>query len=136
MLRRNSVLVHICKNICCDNHHISQICSLQNKKMLGDPDCLGCFLMDQVDLTCKLNIWIWPGLLIDDMFFRKWHWYLISEWSLGLVNAPNHHWCEPLTTSSCFEACGDKIFQWQEFCAWDQCSILLRTKKHIALFHI
>ena len=33
---------------------------------------------------------MWP----DHMFFRKRHWHLISEWTLGLVNALNHHWCE------------------------------------------
>ena len=37
---------------------------------------------------------MWPGFLIDHMFFRKRHWHLISEWTLGLVNALNHHWCE------------------------------------------
>ena len=37
---------------------------------------------------------MWPGFLIDHTFFRKTHWHLISEWTLGLVNALNHHWCE------------------------------------------
>ena len=37
---------------------------------------------------------MWPGFLIDHMFFRKRHWHLISEWTLGLVNALNHHWYE------------------------------------------
>ena len=34
---------------------------------------------------------MWPRFLIDHIFFRKRHWYLISEWNLGLVNALNHH---------------------------------------------
>ena len=37
---------------------------------------------------------MWPRFLIDHMFFRKRHWHLISEWTLVLVNALNHHWCE------------------------------------------
>ena len=28
---------------------------------------------------------MWPGFLIDHMFFRKRHWHLISQWTLGLV---------------------------------------------------
>ena len=35
-----------------------------------------------------------PALLIDHMFFQIWCWSLVSEWTLGLVNAPNYHWCE------------------------------------------
>ena len=37
---------------------------------------------------------MWPGFLIDHMFFIKRHWHLISERTLGLMNALNHHWCE------------------------------------------
>ena len=37
---------------------------------------------------------MWPGFLINHMFFRKRHWHLISKWTFSLVNALNHHWCE------------------------------------------
>ena len=49
---------------------------------------------------------MWPRFLIDHMFLGKIHWHLKSEWTFGLVNALNHHWCETCyynTTSSCFE---------------------------------
>ena len=35
-----------------------------------------------------------PRLLIDHMLFQILCWCLVSEWTLGLVNALNHHWCE------------------------------------------
>ena len=34
---------------------------------------------------------MWPGYHI---FFRKQCWHLISEWTLGLINALKYHWCE------------------------------------------
>ena len=37
---------------------------------------------------------MWPRYLIDHTFFRKRHWRLISKWTLGLLNALNHHLCE------------------------------------------
>ena len=52
------------------------------------------FLVGQVGLIHKLNYLDVTRILIDHMFFRKGHWYLISEWTLVLVNALNHHWCE------------------------------------------
>ena len=33
------------------------------------------------------------GFLIDHMLCRKGHCWLISKWTLSLVNALNHHWC-------------------------------------------
>ena len=36
---------------------------------------------------------MWLRFLIDHMFFRKRHWHLIRKWTLGLLNALNHHWC-------------------------------------------
>ena len=39
---------------------------------------------------------MWPGSLIDHIFFRKRHWHLISKLTFSLVNALNHHWCETI----------------------------------------
>ena len=53
------------------------------------------FLVGQVGLIHKPNYldvtWIFN---IDHKFFRKRHWQLISEWTLGLMKALNHHWYE------------------------------------------
>ena len=60
-----------------------------------DPDYLGHlshFLVGQAGLTYKLNY------LYVIQIYNRWHilkkryWCLISEWTLGLVNALNHHW--------------------------------------------
>ena len=45
-------------------------------------------------LISKLNHLDVTRILIDHMLLRKRYWYLISEWTLGLVNALNHHWYE------------------------------------------
>ena len=75
------------------------------------------------------------------VFFRKRHCHLISNSTLGLVNALNllHHQCETscvASTSSCFEAHGIPRFTLQNSVLWDQFSILPRTKKSMVLFRI
>ena len=52
------------------------------------------FLVGQVSLICKLICQDVNWILIHHIFIRKRHLWLISEWTLGLVNALNHHWCE------------------------------------------
>ena len=46
-----------------------------------------------VGLICKLNYLdtTWTGY---HMFFRQQCWHMVSEWTLGLLNALKHHWCE------------------------------------------
>ena len=62
-------------------------------------------------------IWMWPGFLIDYMFFRKRHWHLI-KW----VNLGSGECTEPslvgnqLPTLCCFEAFVIQRFYSQEFC--------------------
>ena len=34
---------------------------------------------------------MWPGY---QMFIRKQCWHLVSEWTLGLMNALKYYWCE------------------------------------------
>ena len=36
-------------------------------------------------------IWMWPGYHV---FFRQQCWHLVSEWTLGLINALKYNWCE------------------------------------------
>ena len=61
------------------------------------------FLMGQMDLIRKLNYLDVTRILIDHMFFRK---RLISKWTMGLVNALNHHWCETNSLPQGFGAGG------------------------------
>ena len=75
------------------------------------------------------------------VFLRKRHWHLISNSTLGVVNALNllHRQCETsclATTSSCFEANGIQRFTLKNSVLWDQFSILPRTKKSMVLFCI
>ena len=50
--------------------------------------------MGQAGLICKLNYLDVTQIFIDYMFFRKQHWHLVNEWTLGLVNVLNHCWYE------------------------------------------
>ena len=58
---------------------------------------LGHFLVGQVDLISKLIIWMWPRY---HTFFRKQCWHLVTEWTLGLMNALKYYWYET-NLSSC-----------------------------------
>ena len=107
-------------------------------KWVGWPNDLSHFLMSETDLFYKLN---WPRLLIDQMFIRTWHWYLVSELTLGLLKVNyvlNHNYCK---TSLLLQAVlkhvmsRDFILKMMDVCIWNQFCIFSRATKSMALFH-
>ena len=79
--------------------------------------------------------------IIDQMFIRTRHWYLVSYWTLGLLkvnHALNHHCCK---TTLLLQAVlkhvmsRDFILKMMNVCIWNQFCILSRATKSMALFH-
>ena len=93
------------------------------------------FLEGQVGLIYKLNYL--DVTRISHVLYRSQCWHLVSVWTLGLMNALKHHWCETsLLSQAVWSMWCPKILSSTTLCKGPVLYPAKQMKKSMALFHI